>query len=110
QHRRGRAGEPGAGRRVSPLHRRVDGDGPRLCPRGGRGGARARTCVAALIGADSSDVALIASVSAAAGLVAAQFGRASCGENVVIGEREYSSNHYPWRLLAHKGYAIRQVP
>ncbi len=66
--------------------------------------------MAALIGADPSDVALIASVSAAAGLVAAQFGAARAGQNVVIGEREYSSNHYPWRLLADKGYDVRQVP
>jgi selenocysteine lyase/cysteine desulfurase len=28
----------------------------------------------------------------------------------VIGEREYSSNHFPWRLLAGKGYDVRQVP
>jgi selenocysteine lyase/cysteine desulfurase len=53
---------------------------------------------------------LIASVSAAAGLVAAQFGPARSGQNVVIGEREYSSNHFPWRLLADKGYEVRQVP
>ena len=56
------------------------------------------------------DVALIPSVSSAAGLVAAQFGPASPGENVVIGEREYSSNHFPWRQLAGKGYDVRQVP
>ena len=29
---------------------------------------------------------------------------------MVIGEREYSSNHFPWRLLAPKGYEVRQVP
>ena len=73
-------------------------------------GETARASVAALIGADPSDLALIASVSAAAGLVAAQFGAARSGQNVVIGEREYSSNHYPWRLLADKGYDVRQVP
>ena len=66
--------------------------------------------VAALLGAEPSDVALIASVSAAAGLVAAQFGPGRAGQNVVIGEREYSSNHFPWRLLARKGYDVRQVP
>jgi selenocysteine lyase/cysteine desulfurase len=66
--------------------------------------------VAALIGADPADIALIASVSAAAGMVAAQFGPAERNQNVVIGEREYSSNHYPWRLLAQKGYDVRQVP
>ena len=66
--------------------------------------------VAALIGADRSDIALIASVSAAAGFVAAQFGPAGSGQNLVIGEREYSSNHFPWRMLADKGYEVRQVP
>lgn len=78
--------------------------------RGEAAGDSARSSVAALIGADPSDVALIASVSAAAGLVAAQFGPAGRGNNVVIGEREYSSNHYPWRLLADQGYEVRQVP
>ncbi|WP_426574608.1 aminotransferase class V-fold PLP-dependent enzyme [Aquihabitans sp. McL0605] len=70
----------------------------------------ARAAVAALIGADPSDVALIASVSAAAGLVSASLEPARSGQNVVIGEREYSSNHFPWRLLANKGYEVRQVP
>ncbi|MGA9276870.1 aminotransferase class V-fold PLP-dependent enzyme [Ilumatobacter sp.] len=78
--------------------------------RGEAAAETARTSVAALMGADRSDVALIASVSAAAGLIAAQFGPASNGQNVVIGEREYSSNHFPWRLLAAKGYEVRQVP
>jgi selenocysteine lyase/cysteine desulfurase len=79
-------------------------------PRGEVAGERARTAVAALIGADRADVALISSVSSAAGLVASQFGAADRGQNVVIGEREYSSNHFPWRLLASKGYDVRQVP
>lgn len=78
--------------------------------RGEAAAERARSSVAALLGAEASDVALIASVSAAAGLVAAQFGPARSGQNVVIGEREYSSNHFPWRLLAGKGYDVRQVP
>ncbi len=63
-----------------------------------------------MIGSAPGDVAQIASVSAAAGLVAAQFGPAEAGQNVVIGEREYSSNHFPWRMLAYKGYEVRQVP
>jgi cysteine desulfurase / selenocysteine lyase len=78
--------------------------------RGEAAGEHARRAVATLIGANRSDVALIPSVSAAAGLVAAQFGPAGRGENVVIGEREYSSNHYPWLMLAAKGYEVRQVP
>src|SRR5215813_4663913 len=84
-------------------------DGPLDYVRGEEAGDRARGAVAALIGADTADVALIASVSAAAGLVASQFGPAARGQNVVIGEREYSSNHFPWRQLDHKGYDVRQV-
>ena len=70
---------------------------------GERAADDARAAVARLMGADAAHVALIPSVSAAAGLVAAQFGPAGPGDNVVIGQREYSSNHYPWRQLAAKG-------
>ena len=66
--------------------------------------------MARLIGASAADVALILSVSSTAGLVAAQFGPAEAGRNVVIGEREYCSNHFPWRRLARLGYDVRQVP
>jgi selenocysteine lyase/cysteine desulfurase len=79
-------------------------------PRGEQAANQARAAAARLIGADATDLALIPSVSSAAGLVAAQLGPAGRGENVVIGEREYSSNHFPWRQLAHKGYDVRQVP
>ena len=73
-------------------------------------GENARNGFAKIVGARAKDVALIPSVSAAAGLIASQFGKAEPGEHVVIGEREYSSNHFPWRLLERKGYEIRQVP
>jgi cysteine desulfurase/selenocysteine lyase len=62
------------------------------------------------MGTDPVNVALIPSVSTAAGFVAAQLGVAPSGEGVVIGEQEYSSNHFPWRQLARKGYEVRQVP
>lgn len=78
--------------------------------RGEHAAENARASVAGLLGTDPSELALIASVSAAAGLVAAQFGPARAGQNIVIGQREYSSNHFPWRLLTHKGYEVRQVP
>lgn len=78
--------------------------------RGEQAAGRARAVVARLIGAEPRDVALIPSVSAAAGLVAAQFGPAEAGDNVVIGRQEYSSNHFPWRQLVRKGYEVRQVP
>jgi selenocysteine lyase/cysteine desulfurase len=69
-----------------------------------------RAAFARIIGASPDDIALIPSVSAAAGLVAAQFTGAAPGENLVIGAQEYSSNHFPWRQLAARGYDIRQVP
>jgi selenocysteine lyase/cysteine desulfurase len=56
--------------------------------RGEAAAESARSSVAALMGADRKDVALIPSVSAAAGLVAAQLGQSEGDENVVIGERE----------------------
>jgi selenocysteine lyase/cysteine desulfurase len=77
--------------------------------RGEAAAESARSSVARLIGADRSDIALIPSVSAAAGFVAAQFGPAPPGHNIVIGQREYSSNHFPWRMLTEKGYEVRQV-
>jgi selenocysteine lyase/cysteine desulfurase len=79
-------------------------------PRAERSAENARSAVARLMGADVSDIALIPSVSSAAGLVAAQLGQAHQGDNVVIGQREYSSNHFPWRQLVDKGYDVRQVP
>jgi selenocysteine lyase/cysteine desulfurase len=78
--------------------------------RGEQAAGEARSAVARLIGADAADIALIPSVSSAAGLVAAQLGPAGPGESIVIGQREYSSNHFPWRQLAGKGYDVRQVP
>lgn len=78
--------------------------------RGEQAGENARSAFAKIIGAKTEDVALIPSVSAVAGLIASQFGIAERGENIVIGEREYSSNHFPWRLLERKGYDVRQTP
>ena len=77
--------------------------------RGERAAGAARSAVARLIGADVSDIALIPSVSSAAGLVAAQFGPASPGESIVIGQREYS-NTSPGVSCPSKGYDVRQVP
>lgn len=74
-----------------------------------RAAENARVLFARLIGAAAQDVALISSVSAAAGLVAAQFTQAARGENIVIGAQEYSSNHFPWRQLEYRGYEVRQV-
>ena len=78
--------------------------------RGEEAGERSRSLFAKIIGANVDDIALIPSVSSAAGLIASQFEKAKSGENIIIGEREYSSNHFPWKLLGQKGYQIRQIP
>src|ERR1700712_5609661 len=75
--------------------------------RGEAAATGARNAVARLIGASAADVALVPSVSAAAGLLAAQFLPAARGENLVVGEQEYSSNQFPWRQLVVRGYDIR---
>jgi len=71
---------------------------------------RAREILARLLKVSARDVALVPSVSTAAGLVAAQFVSADTGENLIIGAQEYSSNHFPWRQLEARGYDVRQVP
>jgi cysteine desulfurase/selenocysteine lyase len=76
---------------------------------GERAANAARAAAARLIGADADNLALIPALSSAAGLVASQLGPATPGQNVVIGAREYSSNNFPWRQLAAKGYDVRQV-
>jgi cysteine desulfurase/selenocysteine lyase len=75
--------------------------------RGEAAATAARAAVSRLIGAAAADVALVPAVSAAAGLVAAQFLPAAPDENLIVGEQEYSSNHFPWRQLAARGYDIR---
>lgn len=75
-----------------------------------RAGHEARALFARMLGADASEIALVPSVSAGAGTVAAQLGDARAGENVVVGAEEYTSNLFSWLLLADRGYEVRLVP
>jgi selenocysteine lyase/cysteine desulfurase len=75
-----------------------------------RAGDDARSLFAEIVGASAEDVALIPAVSAAAGTVAANMPAAKRGENVVVAEREFSSNFFPWLLLRERGYDVRMVP
>lgn len=77
---------------------------------GEQAGDDARAMLARLIGAQAHEVALVPSVSTAAGTVAAQLGPARPGENILVGEQEFTSNYLPWTLLARQGYEIRRVP
>jgi selenocysteine lyase/cysteine desulfurase len=65
---------------------------------------------AKLINAESKDISVQPSVSAAAGAIAFQIPKARAGENVILGDREFASNYMPWEALAERGYEIRRVP
>jgi cysteine desulfurase / selenocysteine lyase len=78
--------------------------------RGEAAADNSRKIFSRLLGVSADDVALVASVSAAAGLVAAQFMSGKPGENIVVGEEEYSSNQFPWRQLEKRNYEVRQAP
>lgn len=69
-------------------------------------GERARAGFARLVGADPEDVALVPTVSLAAGQVAAGY-LERAGANVVVGADEFRSNLYPWLMLARHGLEVR---
>ena len=68
-----------------------------------------RALFADLIGARPEHVALVSAASSAAGTVAAQLGPAKPGANVVVPSIEFTSNFFPWLLLADRGYEVRVV-
>lgn len=64
---------------------------------------------AKLIGASADEIALVPAVSMAAGVIAAQLPPAEAGQNVIVGDIEFSSNSFPWQLLSRRGYAVRMI-
>ena len=54
-------------------------------------------------------MALTAGASGGAATIAAQLPDAVDGENVVVPERDFTSNFVPWALLADRGYEVRRV-
>ena len=74
-----------------------------------RAGEDARSFFAELIGGHADEVAIVPTVGGAAGIVAANLPPAKTGENVVVGESEFSSNFFPWALLRERGYDVRTV-
>jgi selenocysteine lyase/cysteine desulfurase len=65
-----------------------------------------RPLFARLIGAREEDVALFTFVAEAAATVAASLPRG----RVVVGEREFQSNLFPWLALEDRGFEVVQVP
>ena len=75
-----------------------------------RAGEDARSIFAQIVGARPEHVAIVPAVSTAAGIVAANLPPGKPGENVLVGENEFSSNYFPWLLLRERGYEVRAVP
>jgi selenocysteine lyase/cysteine desulfurase len=65
-----------------------------------------RDLFAGLIGARAEDVALMTYVAEAAATVAASIPRG----RVVVGEREFRSNLFPWLALRDRGFEVVTVP
>ncbi len=65
-----------------------------------------RTLFARLIGADAGSIALVPSVAEAAATVAHSLPRG----RIVVGEREFQSNLFPWLALQQAGFEVAQVP
>lgn len=68
-----------------------------------------RDLFAELVGARAEDVALVSTVSAGAGIVAASL-PAGPGDNVVLYERDFMSVVLPWRGLQARGVELRLLP
>jgi cysteine desulfurase / selenocysteine lyase len=78
-------------------------------PEAERAGEDARAMFAQIVGAEARDVAIVPAVSVAAGIVATNLPPAGRGESIVVAEREFTSNYFPWVLLRERGYEIRTV-
>lgn len=65
-----------------------------------------RPLFADLIGVDPEEVALASSVSYGAATVGASLSP----RRIVVGAREFRSNHFPWVALADRGFEIVEVP
>lgn len=70
-------------------------------------GEDARAAFAGIVSASPSEIAIVPSVSMAAGIVAANLPLAARGENVVVAGNEFSSNYFSWLLLRERGYDVR---
>ncbi len=76
-----------------------------------RAGEEVRAAFGGLVNAAPGTVALVPAASAVAGLVAEHLARRfPAGGNIVVGEAEFSSNLYPWRGLAARGFEVRLLP
>jgi cysteine desulfurase / selenocysteine lyase len=72
-------------------------------------GEEARAIFSRLINAPIQNVALIPTVSAVAGLVAAHLALDEKPGNLIVSRSEFTSNLFPWRMLERRGWQVRLV-
>jgi cysteine desulfurase/selenocysteine lyase len=70
--------------------------------------AAARGLVAQLVGSSAGNIAFTQNTSTGLSIAANGLDWRS-GDNVVLPEREFPSNYYPWMNLAHRGVQMRTV-
>lgn len=68
-----------------------------------------RSLVASLVGSASGNIAFTQNTSTGLSIAANGIDWRP-GDNVVLPEREFPSNYYPWANLAHRGVEVRTVP
>jgi selenocysteine lyase/cysteine desulfurase len=68
---------------------------------------RSRESIAGLLGVQSSEVALLPSLSESAATVSWSLPE---GSRIVVGAQEYRSNSYPWLAAERRGMTVHQVP
>ncbi len=97
-----------AGRAVAHWTQQAMEQGDTVWPEWARGVEQTRARLAAILGADSRQIALIPSTTAGLALVAEGFPWRA-GDNVVVPENEFPSNLYPWWNLQDRGVGTRTV-
>jgi len=68
-----------------------------------------RACLAELIGADIDEVAFVKNTSHGISIVASGLDW-NHGDNVIVFEKEFSSNIYPWLNLKDQGVEVKFIP
>ena len=73
-----------------------------------KAGEEVRAAFAVFIGAEAREVALVPSVSTAAGMVAAQLLPAKTGENVLVADIEFSIQHFGLNKIIDRNLHLTQ--
>lgn len=71
--------------------------------------ARARELIARLVGADTGEIALLTNTTYGINIAARTLPLAA-GDVVVVSDREFPANVYPWLALERRGVVVKRIP